>query len=120
METTLFDRLGGAEGVGSIVDDVIARHLANPVVQTRFENIEDLAHARQMAYEFFAAGAGGPVPYTGRDMRTAHRGMNISEQEYLAVMDDIMAALAARHIDEATQKDVLAILYSLKGEIIRV
>lgn len=120
MNGTLFERLGGAQGVGSIVDEVIARHLSNPVVKTRFENVEDLAHARQMAYEFFAAGSGGPVQYTGRDMRTAHKGMNISEQEYLAVMDDIMGALAKRNIDEPTQKDVLAILYSLKGEIIRV
>ena len=53
-------------------------------------------------------------------MRTAHRGMNISEQEYLAVTDDIMGALAKHDVDAATQKDVLAILYALKGDIIRI
>lgn len=46
--------------------------------------------------------------------------MNISEQEYLAVVDDIMDVLARHDIDEAARKDVLAILYSLKGDIIRV
>lgn len=120
MTATLYERLGGAQGVARIVDDVIERHLANPVIKTRFEAIKDLDHARQMAHEFFAAGSGGPVQYTGRDMRTAHTGMNISEQEYLAAMDDIMGALAKHDVDEASQKDVLAILYSLKGEIIRV
>jgi len=120
MNKSLYERLGGAQGIGRIVDDVIAAHLANRLVQTRFQNIKDLEHAKQMAREFFAAGSGGPEKYTGKDMRAAHMGMNISEQEYMAVMDDILAALNKHNIDEGTQKDVLAILYSLKGEIIRV
>ena len=120
MNETLYERLGGAEGIAEIVDDIIDAHLANPLVRTRFENIKDLEHAKQMAREFFGAGSGGPEKYTGRDMRTAHKGMNISEQEYLTVMDDIMGVLDKRGIDRATQKDVLEILYSLKGEVIRV
>jgi hemoglobin len=119
MSASLYDRLGGAAGIAALVDDVIAAHLVNPIVQTRFQNIKDLEHAKKMAREFFVAGSGGPAPYTGRDMRTTHRGMNISEQEYLAVMDDIMNALDKHRIDEATKKDVLAIIYSLKNEIIR-
>jgi hemoglobin len=120
MAASLYERLGGADGIGRLVDDVMDAHLANPVVQPRFQSIKDLDHAKQMAREFFCAGCGGPETYTGKDMRAAHRGMNISEQEYMAVMDDIMGALEKNGIDGDTQKDVLAILYSLKGEIIRV
>jgi hemoglobin len=120
MSVSLYDRLGGAEGIARLVDDIIAAHQANPLIQTRFQNIQDLEHARHMAREFFAAGSGGPEKYTGKDMRAAHRGMNISEQEYLAAMDDIMGVLGKHGIDEITQRDVLAILYSLKSEIIRV
>ena len=120
MGKSLYERLGGATGIARIVDDVIAAHLANPVVQTRFQNIEDLDHARQMAREFFASGSGGPETYTGRPMRLAHQGMNISEQEYLAVIEDIMTTLDRHGIDESSQKDVLAILYSLRREIIRL
>lgn len=53
-------------------------------------------------------------------MPTAHKGMNISEQEYLAVMDDIVGAMEKNGVGEDTKKDVLAILYSLKGGIIRL
>lgn len=120
MNMSLYDRLGGAQGISRIVDDVIESHLQNPLVSTRFKNVKDIEHSKKMAREFFAAGSGGPEQYTGKDMLTAHKGMNISEQEYLAVMDDIMGALEKHGIDETTQKDVLAILYSLKGEIIRV
>ena len=120
MTTTLYQRLGSAEGIARLVDDVIAAHLLNPVVKTRFENAKDMPRLRKMAVEFFCAGSGGPQPYTGKDMLAAHKGMNISEQEYLAVMDDIVGAMNKNAIAEDAKKDVIAILYSLKGEIIRV
>ena len=120
MSTTLYQRLGEIDGIARIVDDVIAAHLANPVVKTRFENAKDLGRLRQMACEFFCAGTGGPQAYTGRDMLAAHKGMNISEQEYLAVMDDIVGAMQKNACDEESQRDVIAILYSLKNHIIRV
>lgn len=120
MSTTLYQRLGGANGIAKLVDDVMAAHLINPVVKTRFESIKDLDHAKKMAREFFCAGSGGPEPYTGKDMLTAHKGMNVSEQEYLAVTDDIVGAMEKHKLSDDTKKDVIAILYSLKGNIIRV
>jgi len=120
MSTTLYQKLGGAAGIAGLVDDVMAAHLANPIVKTRFANIKDLDRAKKMAREFFCAGSGGPETYTGRDMLTTHKGMNISEQEYLAVTDDIVGAMEKHKLSEDTKKDVIAILYSLKGNIIRV
>ncbi|MGB5079420.1 MAG: group 1 truncated hemoglobin [Burkholderiales bacterium] len=120
MNTTLYERLGGAKGIARLVDDVVAAHLANPIVKTRFENVKDLDHLKKMAREFFSAGSGGPEAYTGKDMPAAHKGMNISEQEYLAVTDDIVGAMEKNKLGEDTKKDVIAILYSLKGNIIRV
>lgn len=120
MEASLYARLGGNAGISRIVDYTIYAHLRNPLIRARFEHVKDLDHLRRMARDFFCAGAGGPEPYAGKDMRAAHRGMNISEQEYMAVIDDIMEALDAQGIDDATKRDVLAILYSLKGDVIRV
>ncbi len=116
---SLYERLGAAAGISAIVDDVVAAHLANPLVAPRYGNVKDMEHLKRVSREFFCAGAGGPQTYTGRDMRTTHRGMNISEQEFLAVVDDIMGVLGRHKIDETTQKDVLAILYGFKGEIVR-
>jgi hemoglobin len=109
MADSLYERLGAKEGITGIVEDVMDAHLKNPI-----------DHATKMAIEFFATGSGGPDPYTGRDMLTTHKGMNISEQEFIAVVDDIMWALDKHGMTDDTKKDVLAILYSLKGEIIRV
>jgi hemoglobin len=120
MNNSLFDRLGGAAGIGRIVDDVMTAHLSNPIIKTRFENAKDLERARRMAKEFLASGSGGPVAYTGKDMLAAHTGMNISEQEFLSATDDILGALEKNKVGEDARKDVLAILYSLKETIIRV
>ncbi len=120
MTATLYQRLGEAEGIARLVDDVIDAHLANPLVRTRFEQIRDMPHVKQLSREFLTTGSGGPQTYTGKGMIAAHKGMNVSEQEFLAVVDDILGALNKNRIDEDSKKDVLAILYSLKEQIIRV
>ena len=121
---SLFLRLGGTSGIHGLVDDVIALHMENPTIKARFrpylEMPDKLKQAKQHLCTFLEAGSGGKAPYTGRSMPDAHRGMNINEVEYMAALDDILAALRARKLDEQTQKDVLAIAYSLKGEIMHV
>lgn len=117
---SLYTRLGGADGIRRIIDDVIAAHLNNPVVSERFRKAEDIGRLKTKAWEFFCAGAGGPETYTGKDMIAAHKGMNITEQEYEAVTDDILSALAKNRIDDVTTRDVTAILNSLKSQVIGV
>ncbi|OFZ97996.1 MAG: globin [Betaproteobacteria bacterium RIFCSPLOWO2_02_67_12] len=119
MTQSLYERMGGAKGILSLVDDIIALHRKNPVVGVRFEKT-DLKRLREKAIEFFTMGTGGPATYTGKDMREAHRGMNISEQEFVAVLDDILAAMDKNQLDDQAKREVLAIAYSLKGEVIRV
>ncbi|MBL7971448.1 MAG: group 1 truncated hemoglobin [Prolixibacteraceae bacterium] len=127
METsngTLYERLGGVKGITAIVDDIVEAHMSNPGVKARFLPLKDdpkhFAEVRQHLIEFLAAGSGGPEQYTGKDMLSAHRGMNISEEEYMKVIDDILHALDKNKIDDQTRKDVLAIAYSLKDQMIRV
>ncbi len=122
MSKSLFERLGGTDGITRIVDDVIDTHMSNPAVSARFlpykDEPEKLAAIKQHSVDFFSEGSGGPARYSGRDMPTAHKGMNISAGEYMNVIDDIFVALDKNSIDEETKKDVLHILWSLKGMII--
>lgn len=119
--TTLFERLGGTKGITAIVDDVIEAHMNNPTISATFEPYktqpERLAKIRQHTIDFFSAGSGGSIQYTGRDMPTTHAGMNINATEYMAVVDDIMGVLDKHKIDDESKKDVLTILWSLKGMI---
>lgn len=122
MSKSLFERLGGSKGIAAIVDDTVETHMNNPAVSARFlpykDRPEDLAKIKQHTVDFFSEGSGGPVKYKGRDMVTTHKGMNISPEEYMHVVDDIFVALDKNAIDDETKKDVLFILWSLKGMII--
>jgi len=121
---TLYQRLGGSEGIRALVDDIVSRHAENPAIGVRFQpylsDPEKLATTKQHLCMFLESGSGGPGAYAGRGMREAHRGMNINAGEYMAAIDDILAVLREHGVDESTQKDVLAIAYSLKGEILHV
>jgi hemoglobin len=120
MENTLYERMGGEDVIRKLANDIADNHLANPLIKTRFEIVEDMDKVKQIVFEFICAGTGGPQTYTGKGMLGAHKGMNISEQEFIAVVDDIMLAMDQNNMGETEKKDMLAIAYSLKGEIIRV
>ena len=122
MNQTLFERLGGSEGISGIVDDVVDAHMNNPSIKVRFlpylETPEKLAEIKRHTVDFFNAGSGGGAIYAGRDMPTAHRGMNISHAEYMYAVDDIFRVLEKHQVDEASKSEVLSILWSLKDMII--
>ena len=122
MKTTLFERLGGTPGITRLVDDAVEAHMNNPAVCKRFlpykEQPDRLAIIKQHSVDFFSAGSGGNATYSGRDMVTTHRGMNISPAEYVHVVDDILLSMEKHGIDQETKNEVLGILWSLKGMII--
>lgn len=121
MTKTLFERLGGNEGMKAIVDAVVEAHMCNPEINARFlpyrDQPERLAVIKKHTVDFFSAGSGASVSYGGRDMVTTHTGMNITAGEYMHVVDDILIVLNERKIDDVSKNEVLAILWSLKGMI---
>ncbi|MBS1666154.1 MAG: group 1 truncated hemoglobin [Bacteroidetes bacterium] len=122
MKQTLFERLGGNEGIAGIVDAFVEAHANNPAINARFipvlQDKEKVAVIRKNTIDFFGAHSGGANRYAGRDMETTHRGMNISHGEYLHAVDDVLYALDKHQIDEGSKAEVLYILWSIKDKII--
>ncbi|MEJ2621852.1 MAG: group 1 truncated hemoglobin [Candidatus Thiodiazotropha sp.] len=118
-ETTLYVRLGGQEGIAAIVEDIWANHTVNPAIKQRYE-ASDPENVKRLVREFFGAGIGGPETYTGKDMLAAHKGMNISDKEFVAVVDDVLGALDKNGVGKKERDEVLSILYSMKGDIVHV
>ena len=118
-EASLYERLGGEAKIRVIAGDIFDNHKQNPAVSARYVD-SDREKVVQLVTEFICAGTGGPQTYTGRNMLDTHRGMNISEQEYLEVIDDIMAALESNGVGDREKQELLMIAYSLKPEILRV
>jgi hemoglobin len=117
--STLYERLGGTDGITAIADDLIELHLQNPIIRQRYAE-SDATKIKQAAATFFIAGTGGPNVYEGKDMLSTHRGMNIDTEEFVAVLDDALAALEQHHVGQREKEEVLFTLYSMKGDIVRV
>lgn len=118
-EQSLYERLGGEDKIRAIATSIFDNHAGNSAVSARYKD-SDRDRVIQVVTEFVCAGTGGPQEYTGKDMLAAHRGMNINETEYLAVIDDIMNALDSNGVGDQEKQEVLMIAYSLKGEILHV
>lgn len=118
MPETLFERLGGAEGIQRIASDLVDRHLENPQISRRFAQ-SDPAKLKTAATEFFITGSGGPDVYKGKDMISVHKAMNIGNDEFMAVLDDAMAAMDENNVGQREKEEVLFIFFSLKGQVVR-
>lgn len=117
MTTSLFDRLGGIDGITKIANDLVDIHLTNPRIAPRYANT-DIEAAKNGAATFFISGTGGPDVYKGKNMVDTHKGMNIDEAEFMAVLDDALLALDKNNIGQREKEEVLYVLYSMKSEII--
>jgi hemoglobin len=116
---TLFQRLGGHAGVTAIVREATVNHLKNAAHASRFEAIKDPVAVDRQLVEYLSAGSGGPVFYGGKDMTTAHRGMNLSEQEFLAFLDDVMDSMDTLGVSTGAKYELLGLMFRLKEHIIR-
>ena len=116
MSESLFERLGGTESITSLASGVVDNHCANPVISPRFAD-SDIPALKKAAAEFFITGTGGPEVYQGKDMVAAHKNMNISSAEFMAFLDDAMAALAKNNIGQREQEEVLFALFSMRHDV---
>jgi hemoglobin len=56
--------------------------------------------------------------YTGRDMKTSHKGMKISERDWSAFMGHVNATLEAFKVPKAERDEVVAFVQSTKPDIV--
>jgi hemoglobin len=118
-EASLYERLGGEEKIRAVVTDIIALHHGNPVISPRYDNAKKSdAELIDLVVDFIGSGTGGPQEYKGLSMPEAHKGMNVNEAEFVAVLDDILEAMTQHGIGEPEKAEMLAIAYSMKGDIV--
>jgi len=118
-DATLYERLGRRPGIEKIVEHIWANHTSNPIVKQRYVN-SNPAEVKRLVTEMCCAGFGGPEAYTGKNMVTAHTGMNINEAEFVAVCDDVLDALDKSQVGKREKDEILCILYSLKPEVVHL
>jgi truncated hemoglobin YjbI len=125
-QKTLYDRLGGEATIAAVVDDLLARAMADPNVNFIRQGTtrpwqatpENLALLKKRLIQFLGTATGGPQRYEGEDLRTAHRGMRITAQQFKAFAKDLGASLDAAGVREKERKELLEIIESGRGAIV--
>ncbi len=117
IQQSLYDRLGGKPAITAVVDDFISNVAADAKINGRFANA-NIPHLKQLLVEQICAGAGGPCAYSGRDMETAHRGMNIRDEEFNALVGDLVKSLDKFKVPDREKGELLALLGPAKPQIV--
>ena len=114
---SLYDRLGGKEAITAVVDDFVARVAADNRINSRFANT-NIPRFKMLLADQICQASGGPCTYPGRDMRTAHAGMAITNADFDALVGDLVATLNKFGVGEREKNELLAVLGPMKKDIV--
>ena len=119
-EQKLYDRLGGYDAIVGVAEALFVRVRACPELGRFWAHRGDdgIDREKQLLIDYLCASSGGPMYYTGRDMRTAHRGMRISDSDWSTFAAHVSATLAAAHLPETERNDVIAFIESSKADVV--
>lgn len=119
-QKTLYERLGGYDAISAVVSDLLPRLRGDPQLgpfwQHRAE--DSLQRSKQHLIDFLCSNAGGPVYYFGRDMKTSHKGMQISDADWSLFTKHLHATLDAFKVPQAERGELVALIQSTKKDMV--
>jgi hemoglobin len=116
-KTSLYKRLGGMPAITAVVDDFVGNVAADKRIN-RFFAKTDIPRLKRLLVEQICAGTGGPCTYTGRDMKSSHRGLGIADSHFNALVEDLAKTLKKFKVPAQEQKELVAILAPLRKDIV--
>jgi len=119
MADSLYDRLGGIDAITAVVGSFRDRVAGDDRINLKFART-DLARLTKMLIDQVCEASGGPCRYTGRSMKEAHASMRVTNGEFDALVEDLVATLAQFKVGKPEQDDLLAVLGPLRSEIVEV
>ena len=109
MQKSLYDRLGGKDALTAVVDDFVGNVAADKRINGFFAKA-GIPRLKRNLVDQICQGTGGPCVYTGKDMKTAHKGMGIADADFNALVEDLVKTLNKFNVPEADQASLLGIL----------
>jgi hemoglobin len=116
-DSTLYEDLGGKEGLTKIVQYSVDNYMADPRIRDDLDNI-NLDRLRSRFFDQFCELTGGPCKYTGRDMAATHKGLHLTVAKFNAVVEDLQDAMDKVGISSRTQNRFLALLAPMKSAVV--
>src|SRR5689334_9634773 len=119
-ERPLYLRLGGYDAIAAFADDLLPRLLNDPHLAMYWKGkcVDSLKKERQLLVDFLCMLTGGPVNYTGRDMKTSHEGLGITEDEWNVFAQHAVASLDDLGVAAREKSEVLILASGFKDQIV--
>jgi hemoglobin len=116
-DASLYERLGGKPAITAVVDDFVGNVAADSRINGFFART-DIPRLKTQLVAQICAGSGGPCNYTGRDMKSAHAGMGVSEAHFNALVEDLVKTLDKFKVPDREKNELLALLGPMKADIV--
>lgn len=119
-EKSLYERLGGYDAIAAVTDDFAGRLATDKKLGKYFVGLSDdsMKKLRQHVVDFLCLATGGPCLYNGRDMKTVHMGLEITEDEWNTSLDHLKATLTKFKVPETEMNEVVMAVGGLKKDIV--
>ncbi|NQZ52574.1 MAG: group 1 truncated hemoglobin [Moritella sp.] len=121
-EKSLYERLGGYDGITGFANDLLPR-LQNDSQLGRFwknRGDDGIEREKQLLIDYLCSNSGGPVYYTGRKMKLVHEGMKINESDWGIFFEHAGATMIALEIPSQECDDIVSFVSSLKNDIVEL
>ena len=117
---SLYRRLGGREGIALVVADFATAMTADPRVSARFKDLKapEVERFKSNLADQICEASGGPCSYLGKDMKTTHTGMKITEAEWTATVENLVKALDKNNVNAQAKQELLGTLAPMKKDIV--
>ena len=117
---SLYQQLRGREGIAIVVDDFVANVVADNRINARFKGLQPAQVFKLKSHlaDQICDASGGPCAYLGRDMKTTHTGMGITEAEWTATVEALVKALDKNNVAAGAKSALLATLGPMKPDIV--
>jgi hemoglobin len=116
----LYERLGGRPGIAVVVADFVAFVVADNRVNARFKTLKppEVEKLKSNLSDQICEATGGPCSYLGKDMKTTHKGMKITDAEWNATVEDLAKALDKNKMGAPEKDELLKALGPMKPDIV--
>jgi len=114
---TIYARLGGQASIDAAVDLFYVKVLADDRVNFLFDDVNMTRQIRRQK-EFLSAAFGGPVTYTGKDLREAHKNLDLREADFTAIAENLQATLDELKVDKALSGEIMTLVASTKDAVL--
>lgn len=118
-DDSLYQALGEEQGIERMVEGLLFRISEDGRIVDQFDGI-DVARFQRTLTEQICELSGGPCTYSGDDMVTVHRGQDISEADFNALVENLQDVMEHQHIPVAAQNRLLAKLAAMRDQVIHL